>query len=93
MSKTYLIVRAYDPNPFNRRELIDFLVDKNAIDDWSFCLPYSIFVKSTHDAKYLSEQLEEKYGTKVIHFITQIHKDDYFGRLPEEYWDIIMDLD
>jgi hypothetical protein len=86
MSKKYLIV--YEKNPkINQSGLVKYLESENAIDDWEYCLPNSIIIKSSKTSIELSGLIDKKYGKSLTHLITKI--SDYYGRLPTGYWDLI----
>ncbi len=84
MSKAFVIILS-TPFPF-RDEIIKYLEEKKSIDTWEYCLPYSIFIKSPLSSKEISSLLREKYGD-LNHLIIGVDSD-YYGLLPENYWNI-----
>ncbi len=86
MNNVYLI--HYDKgSSISQGGLIKYLENESAIDDWEYCLPYSVIVKSNKTSIELSKLLDKKYGKTVTHLITKI--SNYYGRLPDGYWELI----
>lgn len=71
----------------DRDKVIDFLEKSNKIYQWFYSLPYSIFIKSNLAAEDLSNLIESNFGQKRI-FITEINHSNYWGRMPEEHWNL-----
>jgi hypothetical protein len=86
MSKSYIILYAYDNNKIDRKELVNRLETNGISEYWEFCLPYSVFIKSSKSSQEISQFIEKEFGA-INHLVVEV-QGNYHGRLPSDYWDI-----
>jgi hypothetical protein len=91
MGRTYLISFSSLAN-VDRDQLIEYLKQNGQIDTWEYCLPYTLFIRTPMTSKQISDLIERKYG-EIRHLVVRVPKNDYWGRLPTDYWGIIDNQD
>jgi hypothetical protein len=83
MSKKYIIL--YSKDDLTREALVENLAKNGISEYWEFCIPNSVFIKSSKTTKEISEFLDKEYGS-FRHLV--IDYSVIYGRLPEEYWNM-----
>lgn len=86
MKRLYLII--FDAG-LPRKELTDVFVSDAHFGAWFFSIDNSVFVYSSIDHEAIHKLIQEKWGGKSRHFITEVRIETCQGWMPGKHWDVI----